>query len=165
MGYDVAQICLNGHIINERAKGVPVHNKNFCDKCGKETITKCEKCGAEIRGYHRVPNVISISSEPMEIPKFCHNCGEMYPWTKSKFQALSEVVDLMEELEEIEKEELKQASELISTDNPKTQVGVLKIKKYLDKVSDTMGDVAKNLIVEIASEIAIKYMKEIGIIP
>ena len=52
--YDVAQICLNGHVINESVKEYPKFNKKYCDKCGASTITNCPNCHAEIQGeYHK----------------------------------------------------------------------------------------------------------------
>lgn len=163
--YDVAQICMNGHVINKSYKENLEHNQDYCDKCGEKTITKCERCGADIRGRYNVPGIADFRAKQKEVPKYCYKCGEMYPWTKSKLQAINEVIDLTDELEQIEKDELKEASELISTDTPRTKVGVLKIKKYTAKMGDIIGDTLQNLIVEISSETAIKYMKEIGMIP
>lgn len=163
--YNVAQICMNGHIINENYKENPQHNQNFCDKCGEKTITKCENCGADIRGRYKVPGIIDLRAQQEEAPKYCYNCGKMYPWTKSKLQALNEIIDLADELEEAEKSELKEASELISTDTPRTQVSVLKIKKYTSKIGGVVGEKLQDLIVDIASETAIKSMKEMGMLP
>jgi len=51
--YDVAQVCLNGHLVNAKTKDSPQHNKDFCTKCGNETITKCPECNQDIPGdYH-----------------------------------------------------------------------------------------------------------------
>jgi hypothetical protein len=47
--YDVAQICLNGHVINDSVKKYPQHNKKFCDKCGVATINNCPNCNTEIQ--------------------------------------------------------------------------------------------------------------------
>ena len=163
--YDVAQICMNGHMINESYKENPQRNQNFCDKCGEKTITKCENCGAEIRGRYKMPGIADFRPKQEKVPKYCYNCGKMYPWTKSKLQALNEVIDLVDELEDDDKNELKEASELISIDTPRTQVGVLKIKKYTDKISGVIGEKVQDLIVDIASETAIKSMKEIGMLP
>ncbi len=53
--YDTAQICMNGHIINSMSKSHPEHNKEFCDKCGARTITKCPHCNTPIRGHYHEP--------------------------------------------------------------------------------------------------------------
>ena len=75
--YDVAQICINGHIINGHYNNYSEHNSEFCSECGKKTIIKCEKCGAKIRGYYNTDFYADLSN--LKLPKFCHNCGEMYP--------------------------------------------------------------------------------------
>ena len=53
--YDIAQICINGHVINSMSKSHPEHNKKFCDKCGAPTITNCPKCNTPIRGHYHAP--------------------------------------------------------------------------------------------------------------
>ena len=72
--YDVAQICMNGHIINERYKESPEHNQEFCDKCGEKTITKCENCGADIRGRYKMPGIADFRPKQEKVPKYCYNC-------------------------------------------------------------------------------------------
>jgi hypothetical protein len=52
--FDVAQICLNRHLINYYAKGDSFLNKDFCSTCGEKTITQCQSCGHEIRGEYSV---------------------------------------------------------------------------------------------------------------
>ena len=42
--YDIAQICLNGHVITEKARGAPEFAQKFCKKCGESTITECQSC-------------------------------------------------------------------------------------------------------------------------
>jgi len=42
--YDVAQICLNGHVINTLAGSHPESNKKFCSNCGSMTIMRCLEC-------------------------------------------------------------------------------------------------------------------------
>lgn len=76
--YDTMQVCLNGHKITDRYYRSPEHRQKFCEKCGEETITECQECGTEIRGYYHVEGVISPSST--DVPEFCHECGAAYPW-------------------------------------------------------------------------------------
>jgi hypothetical protein len=38
-GWDVAQVCLNGHIITMYAKTMPKYSEEFCGKCGEKTVT------------------------------------------------------------------------------------------------------------------------------
>ena len=100
----------------------------------------------------------------MKFPSYCKHCGQPYPWTQQKLIALGEVIELMDELNESDKNNLKESAEIISTDNPRTQVGILKIKNVLGKVGKNVGDVVLNIIKEVASETALKYMKQQGMI-
>jgi len=70
----------------------------------------------------------------------------------------------MDELNDDEKQQLKESSNDILTDNPKTQVGVLKIKKYLGKVWKGLGEATKDIFVQIASETAMKMMEKQGML-
>lgn len=50
--YDIAQICPNGHVINAQSRVRPEMNKQFCDRCGEQTLTECENCHKPIQGLH-----------------------------------------------------------------------------------------------------------------
>jgi len=79
--YDTMQVCIkNGHKITEYYDTAPEERQNNCDKCGSNTVIKCESCEAKIRGYHHLEHVAGGSGVP--VPKFCHNCGKSYPWRK-----------------------------------------------------------------------------------
>src|SRR5438105_3047900 len=82
--YDVAQICRNGHVVNDSAKQSPQHSTAFCERCGQPTITQCENCHLDIRGDYHIPNVFGGSYDR---PAFCIGCGSPYPWTVSAIQA------------------------------------------------------------------------------
>jgi hypothetical protein len=78
--YDTAQICINGHVINPASVSNPIHNKRFCDSCGKSTITTCQICTSPIRGVFHGTGPVRTSS--YTVPKFCHNCGNSFPWAR-----------------------------------------------------------------------------------
>lgn len=50
-GYNLAQVCINGHVINSMAITSPAHNKKFFDKCGGETVTNCQDFFGQIKGF------------------------------------------------------------------------------------------------------------------
>ena len=77
-GYDIMQVCMSGHCINDRYQRFPAHNKAFCPKCGEPTITACPECEAPIKGDYHVPGVLSRRAFPA--PGFCDTCGMPYPW-------------------------------------------------------------------------------------
>lgn len=78
-GYDVAQICLKGHVVNSRTHQYPQDNAEFCTTCGSPTRTTCKFCHKDIRGpgFGFVPGLDFDSYSP---PPFCHACGKPYPW-------------------------------------------------------------------------------------
>ena len=77
---DTMQVCINGHVINSRFRDKPEYNKDFCNHCGKKTITNCPECDKSIPGVlHQRLGAVSISSAP----EFCQHCGEKFPWTRN----------------------------------------------------------------------------------
>ncbi len=84
--YDVMQVCLNGHQINEYAQRKPEHRENFCKECGKKTIDACPSCRTLIRGHYHMPGVLTFSGTP--VPKHCTNCGNPYPWQEAAIENL-----------------------------------------------------------------------------
>ncbi len=51
-GYDVAQVCRNGHVVNKATIRRPEHSVPFCTICGAQTATTCTQCGQPIRGLY-----------------------------------------------------------------------------------------------------------------
>lgn len=161
--HDIAQICLNGHIINGSSTRQPERNQKYCSDCGEKVIDRCLKCGNTFIGDLHMEGMYFPMGK--KVPQYCPNCGEAYPWTNAKFEALNDMIDLMDEFEGTEKEELKEIGKVISTNNPKSEVSVYKIKKYLGKIGNSAGEKLESLFIEVASETAIKAMKEVGILP
>src|SRR2546426_7918430 len=100
--YDVAQICRNGHVINDLSASQPEHNSPRCAKCGAETITACPKCETKIRGYYHVLNVVCLLG-PGPAPAFCPQCDTEYPWTDARLSDAREYVRELGRLSENEK--------------------------------------------------------------
>jgi len=149
--YDTAQICLNGHVINDNFHDHPVHNQDYCDKCGESTIFKCLSCQAEIRGSYEVPNVIG-GGGISHAPNFCHKCGKPYPWTVKKLEAVREMMDELEELSSEEKEKLKNSLDDIVAETPKTELAGLRFKKILKKLGKDSYESIRNILIDIVSE-------------
>ncbi len=76
--YDTQQVCLNGHQITECYNRYPQHRKDYCEKCGAQTIFKCPGCSTEIKGDYHVDGV--IGSSRTNVPDFCEKCGKPFPW-------------------------------------------------------------------------------------
>lgn len=155
--YNVAQVCLNGHVINSSATEYPQHNKKFCDKCGVPTITNCPNCKSEIQGRYRAEGVVSLSH--YEPPAFCPNCGKPYPWTETKIQAVHDLAKELENISEDEKKILSKSIDEIVKDTPRTALGAARTKRILSKVSNpTVVDAFKKILVDIISETAKKII-------
>ena len=71
-----------GHVITSKAKSHPEAMKQRCPECGAKTITQCIECNTEIQGYKHIP--LFVLPELRTPPKFCHECGESYPWTAAE---------------------------------------------------------------------------------
>lgn len=164
--YDTAQICLNGHVINDSFEREPEKNKEYCRDCGAKTITKCPNCEKEIEGAkYIIPYALSgpyakelfpgnryekVSN--YEKPKYCTNCGTPYPWTEKKIKAVHELTQELDNLTSEEKEMLGKSIDDIIKETPETKLAVTRIKKFLPKIGKEAGNILKDLLVDIASE-------------
>jgi len=156
-GYDIAQICLNGHVVNDSVRSFPEHSKNFCDKCGAKTITNCPNCDSEVQGYYLVSGVISPGYD-FKAPGFCHNCGKPYPWTEQKIHAAQELAQEIENLSEDEKKILTQSIDDIVKDSPKTPLATTRFKRIVSKAGKEVAGALRDILVDIASEAARKTL-------
>ena len=154
--YDTAQICKNGHLVTEYYESSPVHDEKFCSKCGVETITKCLHCDAKIRGTYHVPGVCGFSN--YEVPLYCYSCGKSYPWTEEKIKAIKEFSDETN-LSAEDKKIIEDNVQSIVVDSPSTQVSAIRIKKVLSKVGGVFVQKLQDMIVDVASETAVKLIK------
>jgi len=148
--YDIAQICLNGHVINNQAREYREHNKKFCPSCGSSTITTCPFCNTPIKGYYSVQGVISLG-ERYRPPHFCEECGRAYPWTVSRQKAAEELIEFSD-LAQTEKEDLKNSVTDLVAGGPKSSIAILKVKKYIGKAGTLLGNTLKDILTDVLSE-------------
>lgn len=154
--HDVAQICLNGHIINSSTKRSPQFNKKFCDRCGKAAITQCEQCSNPIQGHYHSPGLISVSE--IFTPAFCQNCGAAYPWTTVRLEAARELALELDGLNDTDKETLSQSIDDLIKDTPSTPVAATRFKNLLAKAGKEGASALRDILVDIASETAKKII-------
>jgi hypothetical protein len=153
--YDVAQICLNGHLITESLQSHPGQGQKFCKRCGAVTISACPKCNSAIRGH--LHGVGSLWDDD-DVPHFCENCGAAYPWTSNGIQAAKALADEFNELSDEDKILLKASIDDIASDTSMTEVASIRIKKLIPKLASASADALRKLLVDIASETAKKFM-------
>lgn len=155
-GYDVAQICLNGHVTNDSVLRRPQYNEKYCERCGKPTITECPKCKAPIRGHLNSEYINMI--DPIDSPRFCVACGNPFPWFETKIEAAKELADIHLDLNEEERELLRTSVDDLILDNAKSQVAALKIKPLIKKFKQGAKDPAYKLLIEITSSTIAKII-------
>jgi len=149
--YDIAQICLNGHIVNSSLQRFPESNRAFCPKCGEKTITNCPDCKAEIKGSYFGNIVITLD----ESPAYCHNCGKSYPWTESKIATAIQILTEFGNLNDEEKKTIAQDINNIARDIPQAELSANRIKQIWKKCSMA----GYEFIMEFASRTAAKVLK------
>lgn len=155
--YDVAQVCVNGHTITSRAAGKPELLSKACPECGAKTITTCPECNTRIRGEYDVEGIWILGST-FTVPKYCHNCGSPYPWTKSKLEAITMLLDEDENLDFGTKCRAIEVLPDLLAETPKTELAAARWKKLLSGTSKFVGDSIRSIFVEIGAEVALKLL-------
>lgn len=149
--YKTGQVCLNGHIITGNIQQKERCSK-FCVQCGAETITCCQSCNENIRGNFTYEHV---SGEKMNLPLYCHNCGEPYPWTVDALESARILIDEESELSKEEKENLKKSLPDLLSETPRTSLAVSRVKRAMMSV----GGVLKDALVQFAAAFACEAAK------
>lgn len=155
-GYDVAQICMNGHVIASTVGSSPQFRQAYCDKCGELTLTECPHCKTEIRGHYHVPNVIGFFD--YDRPAYCHNCGKPFPWTERALSAAAQLASDDESLTNEEAAEFEKNLSEITRETPQATASAGRIKKLLGKMTATTASAIREIIVDVASESAKKML-------
>lgn len=146
--YDVAQVCLNGHLVNSTAEDFPQFNETFCSKCGAKTITACSHCDTRIRGHLRG----SFGVGELDLPAFCYNCGKPYPWVEASLAAAKELADEVDGLSPEERQALKGTLDDLVRDTPKTQVAVARFKKIVSQAGRVAAEGLKKVLIDVVTE-------------
>ena len=155
--YHTAQICLNGHMINDSCDSNSQHNQSYCDKCGEETITNCPHCNARIRGDYEEEGICMVGFET-PVPSYCYKCGKPFPWTESSLKAAKDLLELEGSLSAEELQYFDENMNSLVSDTPTSKIVATKLKLFLNKASSTIGSTLKDIIVEIGSETAKKII-------
>jgi hypothetical protein len=152
--YDVAQICVEGHITNDHAQSVPDRNRRHCTKCGAETITACASCSAPIRGAYQTRGTPAQMSG---VPAFCHECGEPYPWTGSKLEAARDLVDQLG-LDIPERALLETSIEELIRNTPRAPAEAVRFKAIVETAQPWALGAFKEVLFGVVGEAAKKLI-------
>lgn len=156
--FRVAEICLNGHVITATAYSEFEKVAKFCADCGAPTTNKCLSCEAPIRGSY--VSFGFLKSGKYKVPNYCHKCGDLYPWTSEKINAIQELIELNETISiEDRKIVIKSMDDLIK-DNSRTPVAALKINNILAKADKGTRVAFINIAMDVLSEPAKQALLE-----
>ena len=155
--YDIAQICINGHMVNDYFSSRPQHNKKYCDICGSKTITSCENCQANIRGGYTTLHGISAPNK-IRIPSFCIECGKPFLWTQEKVKVAKELANEMEGINSEEKKILADNIDDLIRESPRTELASTRFRKIMIKVGDVASKGFQDILIGIISETAKKII-------
>lgn len=151
--YRVGQACLRGHAITGDAHSA--FASPYCGQCGEETIISCRSCGADIRGRYEGGAVVLAGWRPTP---HCHQCGAAYPWTQSKLDAITELVEAIEELTSHERDVIRELAPHLIEDTPRTTPASFKVATIVGKLGGHAGKTMKKLLEEVAVEAAKKSL-------
>ena len=153
-GYDVAQICENGHVANSFTQHSPEFNQTFCQTCGAATMTKCPGCQAPIRGGYWGGGFV----RECELPKFCINCGKRFPWTSLKIRAATDLAKELDSITDQDRSMLEESIGELTKDTPSTQVAAVKFKKVMAKAGTSAASMFRDILTDVLSETAKKIL-------
>lgn len=158
-GFDTAQICLNGHTINVCSVRSPEYNQKYCDVCGAATIIACQECSSAIRGLPMNTQFLGGGSgRDTKPPSCCHECGEPYPWVKSRLEAARELANELDGLGEEDKSLLQRSLDDIVRDTPRTALAATRFKRLVAKAGHGAAECFKQVLSSVAAEAAKKQI-------
>jgi hypothetical protein len=153
-GYDVFQVCENGHPINGGSLRRPERNAPYCVACGAKALTKCPECQSEIRGdYHYGGGSYGYARKP---PNNCHSCSVAYPWRQQELAAAIEILQM--DMDPDAAATIPALLRDVATETPRTQLAAIKLARLLPAVGKATYDIAIKVVSDLASETAKKAL-------
>jgi len=135
-----SMICKNGHYL-------ACFSGNFCNNCGAKTIDSCPHCSEKIPLLDS-PGIV----KDYKVPSYCSNCGNPFPWTQTLLETAEAIVHEDELLAEEQMTEWCACFPDIICITPKTQLALIRYKKFIDKAASTTVNGLKDLFKDIVSE-------------
>ncbi len=152
--FEVALVCANGHLLNDRAEAQATLNVKFCPECGEGTLSHCPECDTALRGRFLPEGDPQGGKRLSRPPRFCHECGSPFPWTAERLLAADELAAQLDDLSDEERRLLRAAFRDILTENPRTEVAALRIKRAAEQAGKGAGRILFEVVENLASETA-----------
>lgn len=165
--FEKALICINGHILTScLSENRHLEPLNHCRKCGGGIVSRCSNCEVDILGceYHEYESWATHNTDTyyhessFELPAYCHNCSNPYPWTEAALKEISEIIALSDELDDVEKAILREMFPNDLIDGSSTVSSALRIAKILKPVADTIGEALKAAIASKVTDRALVFI-------
>lgn len=135
-----SMICKNGHYLC-------CFSGDFCSNCGAETIDSCPHCSEKIPLLDS-PGIV----KNYKVPSYCSNCGKPFPWTQTLLETAKAIVHEDELLAEEQMTEWCECFADIIYPTPKTQLALIRYKRFMDKAASTTVNGLKDLFKDVVSE-------------
>jgi hypothetical protein len=154
--WDVALVCLGGHLLNDRVRGDPSRNLDECPTCGSEAISACPGCREPVPGFHYEQGDDQASLNPRgralaTPPRYCPACGRPFPWTERVMSAVRMVIREMAALDLHERDQLRRSIDHIIRQTPQTPQAVRRINDALSRLGGESAHALRDLFLSIAS--------------
>lgn len=149
MKFHTAFICTKGHIISSTGAKQDKH----CTVCGNPAINQCTHCNEPIRGSRDYSGTgIIAPTSAINLPYYCHQCGNPYPWTESLINNAAELLSLDENLDQETINIIKNAIPDLLVECPSTPLAVAKYNKYISKAAKFAKDGMYQLLISVISD-------------
>ena len=155
--YGTALICKNGHLISANSE-ILKQKDSYCQDCGAEIISVCDKCNEPIRGKFLSSLHVNATTPYNYVPSHCPYCGFAYPWMQRLLDKTKRLIDLEESLSEQEKLDLYESAKGIMTESVSSAVNASIFKILINKAGGFVRDSLYQLAIDVASETAKKII-------
>jgi hypothetical protein len=148
-GYDIAQVCLNGHVANSSTQRFPEFSKKYCKHCGAATISTCDSCNTPIQGEYHVSGVVGVSDYAP--PAHCHACGTPFPWTQARIQAAKDLADELG-LDVPERVLIDKSIEELLGNTPRAPAEAVRFKRIVEAAAPWSLEAFKQIMYSVLGE-------------
>ena len=155
-GFEVAQICLGGHMVNSSMLSHPDRGSPHCQRCGAKTIMACPMCHILIRGPIRTDYALIRAS--YQAPPYCHQCGAPYPWTQEALDAARKLASEIDGLSAEDRAALVEGMDALARETPSTELAASRVKRVLGRVSGDVYEAVVKIVTDVATEAAKKMI-------
>lgn len=169
-----ALVCENGHLISGDLRKFPSGSR-YCPQCQAPILNSCPHCRAPIHGTQYMISISRNFSEgagpsdlfpdvPLyqrnekeykeaHVDAYCPYCGKPYPWTEKLLDEADQIVDLMDELTDEQKKQLKATFPDLIGETPHAQSSACLAASILHAVSDIGASALRRVLEDKISDV------------